>query len=114
MKTENTDFPIELVIDVEHGELLTQATRNKLHALAEKELRKLAKGHTDIIGANIRIAAPAEKPNIPVYDVTVALSFSPTNLAARESGSDPHTALNAALHAIERQVRSEREKLRGY
>src|SRR5436190_3670967 len=114
MKTENTDFPIELVIDIENRNPLTQATKDALYALAEKELRNLAKGHTDIGSANITITAPAEKPNIAIYEATVAAAFSPKNVAATERASDPQAALRAALHAVERQVRNERERLRGH
>jgi hypothetical protein len=77
-------------------------TKAALYAFPEKELRKLAKGHNDILGMHI-----------PIYEVTVTVTASPTNMAATESADDAMVALRAALHALEREVRSKREKLRG-
>jgi ribosome-associated translation inhibitor RaiA len=114
MATEYTDFPIELVIDIEHREPLSDQTKDDLYALAERELRKLAKGNTDITGANVMITAPAEKGNIPFYEATVSATVRPKNMAACERANSPMEALRSALHALERQVRSKREKLRGH
>ena len=116
MNTESqpTDFPVELVVDVEHRQPVSKQTREAMYALAVKELRKLAKGHTDIVGANISIQAPHENESIPTYEATVTVAFSPKNVAATEKAKDPMVALRAALHAVEREVRSTREKRRGY
>jgi ribosome-associated translation inhibitor RaiA len=112
--TESTDFSVELVVDVEHREPIGTQTRDAMYELALKELGQLAKGHTDITGANITVKAPHENVNIPVYDVTVTLTFRPNNVVATERAKDPSEALRNALHAVERQVRSKREKMRGH
>ena len=114
MQTESSNFPIELVVDVEHQHPLSEPIRTALYAYAEKELRRLAKGHTDIIGAQVTVKAPRERANIPLYEVTATAYVRPTYVAATETASDPMDALRAALHAVERQVRSQRERLRGY
>jgi ribosome-associated translation inhibitor RaiA len=112
--TEHIEFPFELVVDVEHRQPIGQQTRDAMYALAVKELRKLTKGHSDIVGANISIKAPHENVSIPLYEATVTVVFSPKNMAATETAKDPMAALRAALRAVEREVRSTREKRRGY
>ncbi|SRR5258706_2120654 len=112
--TEGTDFPIELVVDVEHRNPVGTQTKDAMNALAVKELNKLAKGHTDITGANITVKAPHENVNIPMFEATVTLTFSPNNVVATENAKDPLEALRNALHAVERQVRNKREKMRGH
>jgi ribosome-associated translation inhibitor RaiA len=112
MNTQFTDFPINLVVDLEHRPL-TDQMQDALFALAEKELHKLAKGNNDIISVRISIKSPSDKPNVPTYAATIAAEVRPSNIAATETANDPTEALRAALRSFERQVRSKREKLRG-
>ena len=108
-KREFTDFEIEFYSEAtEPG-----PTEIKLYNEAENTLRKLAKGNTDITGATVHIAKPANgKGTDFIYEATVVLYSRPENIAATESSDNLMGALKGALKAAERQLRQKRERLR--
>jgi ribosome-associated translation inhibitor RaiA len=100
-----TDFAFEF-----HSELPN--TSDDLKIEAETRLRKLADGHSDMVGADV-VVEPLAQHEMPfLYRVRIVVYIRPTNLAATERGETVEGALKGALHTVERQVREHREKLR--
>lgn len=98
-----------------HSELPSEDMNDVLYDEAEQSLRKLQKGHTDLIGGMVSIKEPSHKESPPAYVVTVTAYVRPENMAATEKSSDsPRGALKQALRAVERQVRDKRERLRNH
>jgi ribosome-associated translation inhibitor RaiA len=81
-----------------------------VRAETEDRLRRLADGHRDMIGASVATdyVAPYE------YRARVVVYMRPENLTAEEKDDSAETALRSAVHSIERQVRSQREKRREF
>lgn len=77
---------------------------------AEDRLRQLATGHRDIIGASVATESvtPFE------YRARVVVYMRPENVTAEEKDDSAETALRSAVHSIERQVRSQRERRREF
>jgi ribosome-associated translation inhibitor RaiA len=80
---------------------------------ADARIRKLAQGHTDIVGAQVNIRPESQKRDNN-FDVTVVLYIRPEQIAATAFAPQPMQALKQALDEVERQVYRKREKLRGY
>lgn len=97
------EFTIEF-----NGEDLYETTEAALFREADRRLRDLADGHSDLIGSAVTIRHPAAA----LYEATVVVYGRPEHLSATEKDSDPAIALKGALKAIERQVRQRRDKLR--
>jgi len=95
------EFEIEFYSPLSH---LDEEARNE----TEERLRKLATGHWDITGASVAAedVAPHE------YRARVVVYMRPENIAAEEKGDSAQTALRSAIRAVERQVRSQRERMR--
>lgn len=76
----------------------------------EDRLRRLATGHRDMIGASVATehVAPYE------YRARVVVYMRPENVTAEERDDSAETALRSAVHSIERQVRSQRERRREF
>jgi ribosome-associated translation inhibitor RaiA len=86
---------------------------DELKAEVEARLRKLADGHTDMIGATVSIDEPAENRSTPfVYRARIVAYVRPEDVAATEQADTVEGALKGALQALERQVRERRAKLR--
>jgi ribosome-associated translation inhibitor RaiA len=100
------DFTIEFKADD-----LNEVTEADLFEEAESRLLKLTKGHSDIIGAAVNITKPAQAETAFIFEATVVVYGRPDHTAATEKGDNPTSALKGALAAVERQVRSRREKL---
>ncbi|MFP4321199.1 MAG: HPF/RaiA family ribosome-associated protein [Anaerolineales bacterium] len=106
---EYRDFPVEFRAEG----MQTDAQKADLYDYAEKELRNLAKGHTDITAANIDIKLPAEgRETNYIYEATVKLDVRPDNIVATEKEPNAYQALKGALKAAGRQVRDKRGRLR--
>ena len=101
---EYTDFPIEFHNDVQDSDI-------NFYIEIEDRLRALARGHTDITGANVTLESIAERQT-PFFEANIVVYVRPNNIAAVEKADDPFKALQGALDAVERQVREQREKLR--
>lgn len=105
----NQDFTFEFVNEAEN---LGEALAERLYTEAETRLRKLQKGHTDLIGAAVSVEQPAKAQTDFVYRARIVIYIRPENLAAAAQAADPMGALKQALSGVERQVRERRAKLR--
>jgi hypothetical protein len=99
------DFHLEFQTEFEHygDELITEADRR---------LRALAEGHSDMIGASVAMEELTGGETPHVYQARVIAYIRPNNVVAVEKRDAPETALKGALSAVERQVHELREKLR--
>lgn len=86
--------------------------QDALRGEAERRLRDLAAGHTDMIGASVAIEQLVHAETPHVYEARVVAYTKPENVAANEKGDTAMTALKGVLDALERQVREVRD-LRG-
>jgi len=102
---EELDFHVEFQSDVEHLD-------DALIWEAQRRLRELAQGQTDMIGAAVAVRALAGQETAHVFQARVVAYIRPDNVVAVEKGNAPETALKGALDAVERQVREMRDKLR--
>jgi ribosome-associated translation inhibitor RaiA len=108
-ETNEKDFEFEFFNELENlGDL-----EEKLINEADTRLRKLAKGHTDIIGAAVALESlDKDAETNYIVRARVVAYVRPENIVAVEKGENPLSALKNALSAIERQVREKRKKLR--
>ncbi|NDJ84606.1 MAG: HPF/RaiA family ribosome-associated protein [Chloroflexi bacterium] len=103
-----SDFPIEFRSDLESPDI-------DYYVEIEDRIRALARGHQDITGAAASLEKPAQgRETTPIFEASIVVYIRPTSIAAVEKTDDPLKALQGALTAVERQVREQREKLRGY
>ena len=101
------DFTLEL-----SSSDLPKELEDTLFDEADRRLRSLAEGHTDIVGAAVSMKQPAVKETPPLFEATVVTYVRPENIAATEKADNPMMALKGALNAIERQVRKKRARLK--
>jgi ribosome-associated translation inhibitor RaiA len=101
------DFTIEF-----NSENLSENAQAELFAEADRRLRKLADGHTDLTGAAINVRQPAKGQTAYLHEATVVVYCRPENVAATEKKENPMPALKGALSAVERQVREKRTRLK--
>lgn len=104
-KAEFTEFEIDYYNEVNDN--------IELYDTIDRRLRALAHGHTDITGAQATIR-PSGNGKDHDIDATITVYMRPTYLSATEEARTPEIAVDAALDDLERQVRKQREKLRGY
>ena len=84
-----------------------------LRAEAERRLRALAEGQTDLIGASVAVEEQAKGEDRPhLYRARVVAYARPDNIVAVEKDGTIEAALRGAIDAVERQIRERREKLR--
>lgn len=104
---EYTDFPIEFYNEANDD--------TSFYAEIEDRLRRLAKGHSDIIGASIQMTQLAEGRATPyAFETTLIVYARPTQIVATERSDSLLGSAKGALDAVERQVREKREKMRNY
>ena len=84
----------------------------ELAAEADRRLRELAEGHTDIVGASVSVEELTGEETPHRYQVRAMVYMRPDNVVAVEKQETVEGALKGALSAVERQVREYREKLR--
>jgi ribosome-associated translation inhibitor RaiA len=86
---------------------------DKLKHEAERRLRQLAEGHTDMIGASVVLEPVARKQSeTPLfYEARIVAYLRPSKLVTTEQAKTVAAALTGALEAMERQVRERRDKL---
>lgn len=77
----------------------------------EQRLRELASLHSDLIGAAVALEKVADTQTYDVYRVRILLYIRPQDIVVTDEDSDPMVALREALHTVEEQVRTAREKL---
>jgi ribosome-associated translation inhibitor RaiA len=78
----------------------------------EKQLRELAKDHTDLMGAHVTVSELAHCASPFIYEATIVAYVRRENLAAKEKSDTIEGAVKGALDSIKRQVRERRERLR--
>lgn len=78
---------------------------------AERRLQSLADEEDDIAGASVAVERMEHETTPHLFRARVVVFVRPENLAATEKADSARGALKGALSAIERQVRSKREKL---
>ncbi len=105
---DTTDLDIEFYNEVEMPSELDTSLRDE----ADRRIRDLASGHSDIIGASVAIEKAAHGETSYLYEARVVAYVRPENVAAVEKDEDPLTALQGALNALERQIREKRDRLR--
>lgn len=101
------DQPLDLAFRSEVPNL----TEDDLRDAAEGRLRKLAQGHTDMIGASVAVEVLGSGQTPHRFQARVVAYIRPSNIAATEKGDSPQAALKGALDALERQVRARRDDL---
>ena len=99
------DFDFEFISEVPDPD-------DVLRAEALNQLLELAEGHDDIIGASVAVEELTGETTPHRYQARVVAFIRPDNIAAVEKAETARGALKGALTALERQVRSYREKLR--
>jgi ribosome-associated translation inhibitor RaiA len=100
-----SDFHIDSYIKLPH-------LKDILESEAESRLLELARDHTDIVGAAVTVEELSHENTPHVYRARVVAYIRPEDIAAVELADSPEAALDAALSALERQVRQYRDKLR--
>jgi ribosome-associated translation inhibitor RaiA len=86
---------------------------DQLKRYAETELRKLAEGHSDMVGARVSIEELSSDTTPNTYRANITIWIRPEDINAEEKAEYPLEALKGALKAAERQVREKRDRLRG-
>ena len=98
------DFYIDFNIEVPNVE-------NEFTREAERQLRELAAGHTDLIGAAVSLESLVKTETPFLYQVRIVVYKRPEDLAVIEKEATPRVALNRALEVLEEKIRVSREKL---
>jgi ribosome-associated translation inhibitor RaiA len=106
---EQPDFTFEFLNDTE---TLTTDEENRLRDEAERRLRKLQGGHSDLIGAAVTVERMEHDETPHLYRARAVAYIRPENIAGVGKRDTAQGALKEALTAVERQVREKRERLR--
>lgn len=77
----------------------------------EQRLQELSSSHSDIVGAAVALEKTADTKTYDLYRVRIVLYMRPQDIVVTKQDSDPMVTLREALHTIEDQVRTAREKL---
>jgi ribosome-associated translation inhibitor RaiA len=77
----------------------------------EQRLRDLAADHTDIIGAAVALEKTVDTQSYDLFRVRIVTYKRPQDIVVTKEDEEPMLTLRQALDALERQVRSSREKL---
>jgi ribosome-associated translation inhibitor RaiA len=86
---------------------------DQMKKYAESELRNLAEGQKDMIGARVSIEELSKDTTPNRYRANIVAWVRPENINAEEKAEFPMQALKGALKAVERQVREKRDRLGG-
>ena len=78
----------------------------------EARLRKLSRGHRDMTGASLAVEPATGDQRREEYRVRLVVYCRPHNVAAVGKANSVSEALGEALEAVERQIRSQRERVR--
>jgi hypothetical protein len=99
------DFHLEFQSELKHP-------TDELIIEADRRLRTLAEGHSDMVGASVAMEELTGRETPYVYLARVIAYIRPDNIVAVEKSDSPEAALKGALSAVERQVREKRDRLR--
>lgn len=102
------DFALEFRNEVG----LPANVKAEMRTEAERWLRALLEGHTDITGAEVAVEELTGDTTPHVYEVRVVVYMRPESIVAVEKQETAIGALKGSLSAVERRVREYREKLR--
>jgi ribosome-associated translation inhibitor RaiA len=91
---------------------LPASVKAEMRSEAERRLRALLEGHTDIVGAEVAIEELTGDTTPHMYEVRVVVYMRPESVVAVEKEETAIGALKGSLSALERQIRQYREKLR--
>jgi ribosome-associated translation inhibitor RaiA len=105
---DTQDFSLEFYNEAP----LLEELELELAAEADRRLRELAEGHTDIIDASVSVEELTGEETPHRYQVRVVVYMRPDNVVAVEKQETVEGALKGALSAVEREVREHRQKLR--
>ena len=102
------DFTFEFLNEVE---ALDAEQEERLRQEALDRLRQLGAHHNDLIGAAMSLEALTKgQATRHLYQGRVVVYARPENVTAVAKEANPMLAVKAALDAVERQVREQREK----
>ncbi len=102
---DSTDFDFQFYSDIPNSD-------DGLRREAERRLRDLIKGHSDMIGASVAVEQFVNKTTPFVYRARAVVFVRPDNLCAEERADTPEGALQGALDGVIRQVRERRDRRR--
>jgi ribosome-associated translation inhibitor RaiA len=100
----SADFYVDYNIEVE-------GMGDEFQRETEQRLRELASDHSDITGAAVALEKTVDTQSYDVYRVRIVLYKRPQDIVVTNEEADPMVSLRAALHTVEDQVRTSREKL---
>jgi ribosome-associated translation inhibitor RaiA len=100
----SSDFYIDYNIDV-------SGVGDEFKRETEQRLRVLAADHTDIIGAAVALEKTVDTQSYDLFRVRIVVYKRPQDIVVTKEDEEPMLTLRQALDALERQVRSSREKL---
>lgn len=103
------DFTFEFNNEVQE---LSNAQEEQLRQDAKTRLQQLNTDHEDIVGAAVSLELLADRETNYLFQARVVVYMRPDNTAAIAKRPDPVGAIGAALDAVERQVRKQRNQLR--
>jgi ribosome-associated translation inhibitor RaiA len=86
----------------------------EFYELAYDQITEIAEGHNDIVGASISMKELSSGETPHVYQARVVLYVRPNNISATEEKQSAIDSLKNALDSAIKQVRKQREKLKGY
>jgi ribosome-associated translation inhibitor RaiA len=98
------DFYVDFNIEV-------PSVQEEFSLEAEQQLRRIASGHSDIVGAAVSLESIVKTETQYLYQVRIVVYKRPEDIAIIEKDSEPMIALNNALDALEEKIRASREKL---
>jgi len=93
---------------------LTERVEDELWSEADRRLRALIDGHTDITGASVAVRELTGDETPHLYQVRVSVYMRPEDVVVIEKQETVVGALKGALDTVERQVRETRAKLRDH
>jgi ribosome-associated translation inhibitor RaiA len=77
----------------------------------ELRLRDLSGDHADIVGAAVALEKTVDTQSYDLYRIRIVLYKRPQDIVVTKEDADPMVTLREALHTLEEQVRTSREKL---
>ncbi len=101
------DFTLEFRNEVG----LPAGVKAQMSSEAERRLRALLEGHTDIVGAEVAVEELTGDTTPHMYEVRVVVYMRPESVFAVEKAETAIGALKGSLSAVERQVRQYRDRL---
>jgi ribosome-associated translation inhibitor RaiA len=102
---ENGSFDFEFTSDMPRPD-------DALKLEARANMSALIQGHTDITGAAVAVEELTRDTTPHQYQARVVVYMRPNHVVAVEKAPEAMQALKSAFEAVERQVRTIREKLR--